>query len=72
MDGVLTPHARANYVLRAMKIPAGKHKVEFKFEPASYFIRDKVSLVAGIILILGMIASIVYFIKKQKASEEIV
>lgn len=33
IDGELTPHYRVNYVLRGMKIPAGNHKVVFKFEP---------------------------------------
>ncbi len=53
VDGGLTPHFRANYVLRAMKLPAGKHKVEFKFEPQIIAIGEKVSMASmGLLFLL--------------------
>lgn len=58
IDGKQVEHFRANYALRAMKIPAGQHKIEFKFEPSSYNIGNKVSLAASLSTILLLIAAI--------------
>jgi len=48
----LKPHFRANYVLRAMTLPAGDHTVEFKFEPQVYATGEKYSLAGSILLVL--------------------
>lgn len=52
IDGKLTSHVRANYVLRGLEIPSGKHKIDFKFEPSTYLIGEKVSLASSGLLIL--------------------
>ena len=52
LDGELTSHFRANYVLRGMKIPAGNHLIEFKFEPSTYLIGETVSFASSVILLL--------------------
>jgi hypothetical protein len=52
VDGVLTPHFRVNYVLRGMIVPAGKHLVEFKFEPKVYKVGEKVSFASSLLVIL--------------------
>jgi len=66
IDGKETPHIQADYVLRAMVIPAGKHQVEFKFEPASYFVGNKVSLASSILLLLAIGGYLVYIFKVKK------
>jgi len=52
VDNKLTPHFQTDYVLRGMILPAGDHKVEFKFEPKVYHVGEKISLISSLLLIL--------------------
>ena len=66
VDGKATPHFRADYLLRAMVIPAGSHTIEFRFHPKSYFIDEKISLASSILLVL-LIAGMGYREWKKNA-----
>ncbi len=70
IDGKPTPHFRADYVLRAMIIPAGKHLVEFKFEPKAYYIGEKISLASSLLVILLVVGYLIWEIKRHLASKE--
>lgn len=52
VDGAATPHFRVNYVLRAMVLPAGVHKVEFRFEPKVFYTGEKISLASSVLLLV--------------------
>jgi len=54
IDGEPVPHFRVNYVLRALIVPAGQHTIEFKFEPKSYYMGNKISLASSLLLILAI------------------
>lgn len=68
VDGEERPILRANYVLRAMQLPGGNHKVEFKFEPQSYHLGETISLIASILLVVGLGVTI-WLETKQKLPE---
>ena len=69
IDGSPAPHFRTNYILRGMIVPAGKHKIEFKFEPAVYYTTEKVSMASSVVLIIVALGSIVMWYRKRNQSE---
>jgi hypothetical protein len=51
VDGQAVPHQRVNYLLRGLELPAGEHKVEFRFEPATYIVGEKISFAFNLALL---------------------
>lgn len=46
---------RVNYFLRGLKVPAGEHKVEFRFEPRTYEIGRILSLICSSLIVFTML-----------------
>ena len=69
LDGVYHPHFKVNYVLRAAEVPAGKHKIEFRFEPEVIQIGNQITIGSSIALLLVFLGGIVYSIRRNRVKE---
>ena len=72
IDGKPATHFGVDYVLRGMIIPAGKHQIEFRFEPASFHEASLVSTISGVALILIIIFGFIQSYRKREQDTPLV
>lgn len=64
VDGQPAELGRANYILRALRVKAGKHKVELTFRPQSVRTTETIAWAALALLLAGIVAAVVRQTKK--------
>lgn len=69
IDGKVVPIVQANYVLRALELPAGKHTIELHFNPESYSSGNTIMLICNILLILLLIGAVIWSFLYKKDRE---
>lgn len=67
VDGQPAEILRANYVLRAMPLSAGTHKIEMIFDPAPYRVGNPISAAAGWVVVVMVLGAIGMSLRKEKA-----
>jgi uncharacterized membrane protein YfhO len=70
LNGQPVDHIRVNYILRAMEVPAGKHTIEFKFEPSSYSMGNTVSWISSILLLVVLGGAVFYGMRRKPEEVE--
>jgi hypothetical protein len=67
VDGIEVPLVRANYILRALPITAGRHTVELRFEPSGRKLAGLASGVGSAVLLLFLLSmSYMAYMERRK------
>ena len=65
IDGEEVELGRVNYVLRALKVPAGDHKVVLTFHPTSVTVTDTIAYISIALILIAFLAAIVMTLRKK-------
>lgn len=70
IDGNPAEILKMNYTFRGVVVPKGKHKIEFKFEPTTYYTGKNISMGTNFVLIAIFAVAIGGMLMKRKKSAE--
>ncbi|PHI21859.1 hypothetical protein CEQ90_00805 [Lewinellaceae bacterium SD302] len=70
IDGNPAEIIRTNYVLRALRVPAGQHEIVMSFNPSSYATGYILSLICSLLLIGGIVYVGFRYYQSSKAESE--
>lgn len=66
IDGKPAPYVRADYVLRAMKVPAGEHTVRFHIVSKAFNIGGRIASVSSFVLLLLVLLALGWEVKRSR------
>jgi hypothetical protein len=71
IDGKPAPYVRADYVLRAMKVPAGKHTVRFHIVSKPYNVGGRIASISSFVLVLCVLLALGWELRRKDADAEL-
>ena len=66
IDGEEAPAFRADYVLRAMRLPAGTHVVEWRFRAPGWRAAETVTGICSVVILVSAAAAVVLAVRRKR------
>ena len=70
IDGKPAPHFRADWTLRAMRIPAGEHEIVFAFKPTGYITASYIASYSSVLIVLLLVGAAGYSLWEARKKKE--
>jgi hypothetical protein len=70
VDGEEVPVLRANYVLRAIEIPAGRHEITFRYDPPVFKTGEILSRVSSILIFALLALALLQYARQQNRKDD--
>ena len=71
IDGSPAPYVRADYVLRAMKVPAGEHKVRFHIMSKPYKVGGSIASISSFVLLLLVLVALGFEVRRSREPDSL-
>jgi uncharacterized membrane protein YfhO len=66
IDGVEARPLRADYILRAVEMPAGKHTIEWRYRAPNWALVEGIAMAFSVAVLAGFILTLLYFIRNAQ------
>lgn len=66
IDGKPAPHFRADWILRAMRVPAGEHQIVFEFKPEGYITAAYIASISSLLILLLLVGAVGFSLWKAR------
>ena len=67
IDGQPAPYVRANYILRAMNVPAGEHTIVFQVKSRTYTAGGTASMIGSALVLLLVLGAVFMEVRRAKS-----
>lgn len=69
IDGQEAKPLRANYILRAVELPAGEHSIEWRYRAPNWALVEGIAWVCSIVVLGAFLLTIIYLIRNARRQE---
>ena len=70
IDGAEARPLRADYILRAVEVPAGEHTIEWRYRAPNWALVEGIAMACSVVVLAGFLLTLIYLIRNARRQED--